>query len=165
MKRRIASELPPHLPVSDYSLRNTGNRGLEEIHGIFRGGSASLPITSQNLSFREFLSKMNQTLQVHQAEKKLKQISGHKIVASKKKRAVCAHQSCDQEYTKPETYKEFLEQIMQACMDGDEDSKVAITQSLAIAWQLLHVASWPATDRAVPYSGYGTARDLCSSCL
>ena len=122
----------PHLPVSEYSLRNTGNRGLEAIHGIFRGGSASLPITSPNLSFREFLSKMNQTLQVHQAEQNLKQISGHTIVASKKKRVVCAHESCDQaseeEYTKPETYKEFVEQIMQACMDGDEDSKVAITQ-------------------------------------
>ena len=122
----------PHLPVSEYSLRNTGNRGLEVIHGIFRGGSASLPITCPNLSFREFLYKMNQTLQVHQAEQKLKQISGHTIVASKKKRVVCAHQSCDQaseeEYTKPDTYKEFVEQLMQACMDGDEDSKVAITQ-------------------------------------
>ena len=102
----------PHLPVSEYSLRNTGNRGLEAIHGIFRGGSVSLPITCPNLSFREFVSKVNQTLQVHQAEQKLKQVSGHTIVASKKKRVVCAHQSCDQaseeEYTKPDTYKEFV---------------------------------------------------------
>ena len=47
----------PHLPLSEYSLRNTGNRGLEAIHGIFRGGSSCLPITCPNLSFREFLSK------------------------------------------------------------------------------------------------------------
>ena len=90
---------------------------MEAIHGIFRCGSASLPITSPNFSFR-----MNQTLHIQQAEQNLKQISGHTIVASKKKRVVCAHESCDQaseeEYTKPETYKEFVEQI------SDEDSKV-----------------------------------------
>ena len=58
----------PHLSVSDYNLRHTGNRGLEAIHSIFRGGAASLPITAPNLSFREFLSKMNQTSQIHAAE-------------------------------------------------------------------------------------------------
>ena len=64
-------------------MRHTGNRGLEAVHGIFRGGAASLPITAPNLSFREFLSKINQ---IHAAEHNLKQISGHSIVASKKKR-------------------------------------------------------------------------------
>ena len=57
----------PDLTTSKYSLRNTGNRGLEAIHGIFRGGSSSLPITGANLSFQEFLSRMNKTLQVHEA--------------------------------------------------------------------------------------------------
>ena len=118
----------PHLQVSDYSLRNTGNRGLEAIHGIFRGGSASLPIT--NLSFREFLSKMNQTLQIHQAEQNIQKIAGNTIVASKKKRAVSAHQSRDnasnEDYTKPETYTAFIKQLSDACKDGDEQSKRTI---------------------------------------
>ncbi len=74
----------PDLPLSGYSLRNTGNRGIEAIHGIFRGGSSSLPITSANLSFQRFLSRMNKTLQVH--EHTLKHIEGNTIVASKKKR-------------------------------------------------------------------------------
>ena len=30
------------LPITDYSLRQTGNRGIKAIHGIFRGGAASL---------------------------------------------------------------------------------------------------------------------------
>ena len=53
------------LPVTDYSLRHTWNRGIEAIHGIFRGGAASL-------SFREFLSKMNFTSQIRTAEHNLK---------------------------------------------------------------------------------------------
>ena len=48
----------------EYSLRNTGNRGIELIHGVFRGGTSSLPITSPNLSFQEFLSRMNKALQI-----------------------------------------------------------------------------------------------------
>ena len=54
----------PHLSPADYSMKNTGNRGLEAIHGIFRGGSACLPITAPNLTFQEFLSKMNKTNQI-----------------------------------------------------------------------------------------------------
>lgn len=37
----------PDLDYKEYSLRNTGNRGLEAIHGAFRGGTSSLPITSK----------------------------------------------------------------------------------------------------------------------
>ena len=73
--------------LADYSLRHTGNRGLEAIHGMFRGGSTSLPITSANLSFREFLEKMNKAQQIHRAEHALKQIDGNSIVAAKKKEA------------------------------------------------------------------------------
>lgn len=42
----------PNCDVSDFSLRHSGNRVLEAIHGMFRGGTSSLPITSPNLSFR-----------------------------------------------------------------------------------------------------------------
>ena len=71
--------------LSDYNLRHTGNRGIEAIHGMFCGGTCSLPITSPNLSFREFLSKMNKAQQIQRAEHLLRGISGHSIVAAKKK--------------------------------------------------------------------------------
>ena len=29
----------PHLPISEYSMRNTGNRGIEAVHGAFWGGT------------------------------------------------------------------------------------------------------------------------------
>ena len=58
----------PDITLSDYNLRRTGNRGIEAIHGMFRGGTCSLPITSPNLSFREFLSKMNKAQQRQRAE-------------------------------------------------------------------------------------------------
>ena len=53
----------PHLPIEDYSLRNTGNRGIEAFHSIFRGGTATLPITSANLSF----VPMNKVIQISNA--------------------------------------------------------------------------------------------------
>ena len=45
----------PECDLSEYHLRHTGNRGIEAIHGMFRGGTSSLPITSPNLSFRVFM--------------------------------------------------------------------------------------------------------------
>ena len=32
-------------------IRHTGNRGIEAICGMFRGGTCSLPITSPNFNF------------------------------------------------------------------------------------------------------------------
>ena len=66
----------PSCDLSEYNLRHTGNRGLEAIHGMFRGGTTSLPITSPNLSFREFLTKMNTAQQIQRAEHHLSQIDG-----------------------------------------------------------------------------------------
>ena len=76
----------PNLSFNQCVLQNTGNRSLEAIHGTFRGGTCSLPITSPNLSFREFLEKMNKMLQIHAAEHNLKQVKGHSTVSSRKKR-------------------------------------------------------------------------------
>ena len=58
------------------------SRGIEAIHGTHRGGTTSLPSTSANLSFKEFLSWMNQTMQIHTSEHMLQQISGNPIVAT-----------------------------------------------------------------------------------
>ena len=66
----------PHLSIKEYSIRNTGNRGIEAIHGMFRGGTTSLPITSPNLSFAEFLARMNKATQIHCTEHQLRQIEG-----------------------------------------------------------------------------------------
>ena len=49
----------PNFDRSDYNLWHTGNCGIEAIHGTFIGGTSSLPITSPNFSFQEFLEKMN----------------------------------------------------------------------------------------------------------
>lgn len=121
----------PLLDLSVYSLRNTSNRSLEAIHGVFRGGTTSLPITSPNLTFQEFLSKMNKAEQIVRAEHNLKMIAGNSIVASKKKRTF-AKTSREQphtdaiEYSKPQSYSEFSVQLTQACNRGDEASKEMI---------------------------------------
>ena len=62
-------------------MRNTASRGLEAIHGMFRGGTTSLSVTSPNLSFLEFLVKMNKANQIHIAEHQLKQIPGNTVVS------------------------------------------------------------------------------------
>ena len=56
--------------------------GVEAIHGMFRGGTTSLSITSPN--FAEFLVRMNKANQIHQAEHELKQIPGNTVVACRK---------------------------------------------------------------------------------
>ena len=75
----------PHFPIEEYSLRNTGNWGLEAFHGILHGGTATLPITSANLSLQEFITLMNKAIQISDAEHELKEIDGNTIVPSKKK--------------------------------------------------------------------------------
>ena len=144
------------LPITDYSLRHTGNRGIEAIHGIFRGGAASLPITAPNLSFREFLSKMNSISQIHTAEHNLKQIDGHSIVASRKKRQTSAKHSIgdtqsEEEYAFPSTYEAFSKQLTDSCKDGDEDSKVAISElAPQMAAVLKKVNEWDNPSLALP---------------
>ena len=111
-------------------MRNTGNRGIEAIHGMFRGGTTSLPITSPNLSFAEFLARMNKATQIHCTEHQLRQIEGNTIVASKKKRKTSAQCSTDStneqlyaSYSKPSTFQLFVTQFNEACNEGDQDAK------------------------------------------
>jgi len=123
----------PQLPIEEYSLRNTGNRGLEAFHSIFRGGTATLPITSANLSFQEFLMLMNKVGQIREAEQELQKIDGNPVVASKKKRKTGARDSNDvpsklyETYKKPDTYAKFLVEIGQACAKGEEEAKQIIS--------------------------------------
>ena len=125
----------PECDLSDYHLRHTGNRGIEALHGMFRGGTCSLPITSPNLSFREFLCKMNTAQQIHRSEHFLRTIEGNSVVAAKKKRKTFAAKSNEstrestlEEYVLPSTYKEFMTELQEACEKGDMDSKNAIKQ-------------------------------------
>lgn len=124
----------PHLCIDDYSLRNSGNRGIESIHGTFRGGTASLPITSANLSFQEFLSKMNSMMQINTAKHELQKVQGCPIVATKKKRVTQAPSSCSDVhndtsgYTKPLPYNKFLAELDEACDKGDADAKQVIEE-------------------------------------
>ena len=94
--------------LSDYNLRHTGNRSIEAIYGMFHGGTCSLPITSPNLSFQEFLSKMNKAQQMQRDEHFLQGVTGNSIVATKKKRKRYAKASKEtptngQEYLLPPT--------------------------------------------------------------
>ena len=128
----------PDLLIEEFSLRGTGNRGLEAIHGMFRGGTTSLPITSPNLRFAEFLVSMNKAVQIHTAEHDLKQIPGNTIVASRKKRETCGHRSKSdtdnsllyQSYTKPSSFEQFLRELNDACSSGEQAAKEVI-QDLA----------------------------------
>lgn len=125
----------PDLPLAEYSMRHTGNRGIEAVHWVFRGGTSSLPMTSPNLSFQEMLSRMNKINQIREAEHSLQQIDGHSISATKKKRLTSATNSTDApyqgpEYSKPADYRTFLTDLDNACSLGDIDSKAAI-ESLA----------------------------------
>ena len=76
---------------------------------------------------------MNSTSQIHIAEHNLKQIDGHSIVASKKKRQTSAKYSTsdtptDVQYTFPSTYEAFCKQLNESCKEGDNDSKAVISE-------------------------------------
>ena len=65
----------------------------------------NLPITSR-ISFQEFLSRMNQAMQIKQSEHSLQKISGHSIRSTKKKimiYAATSHKSAvyTEAYVKP----------------------------------------------------------------
>jgi len=67
----------PDLDVEEYSLRNTGNRSIGALHSMLRGGTANLPIISANLTFQDFLSRLNKVNQIKKLNilcKKLKEI-------------------------------------------------------------------------------------------
>ena len=99
---------------------------------MFRGGTSSLPITSPNLSFREFLDKMNTAQQIQRAEHDLNKIEGSTVVASKKKRKTFATASREASehstanYVLPECYDTFRIQLQDACTQGDLDARQAI---------------------------------------
>ena len=64
---------------------------------------------------------MNSTSQIHTAEYNLKQIDGHSIVASRKKRQTSAKHSIgdtqsEEEYAFPSTYEAFSKQLTHAKM-------------------------------------------------
>ena len=121
----------PELDIKEYSMRNSGNRGIEDNkHGVFRGTSAVLPITAVNLSFREFLERMNETLQVRQSEQHLQRIKGNPLQATKKQ-FTYARESTDpdrssQTYETPSTNGKFLKELNKACDLGNLDSQRAI---------------------------------------
>ena len=102
---------------------------------LFMACLESLPITSSNLSFREFLGRMNTALQIQQSEHSLNQIEGSSFVASKKKRKTFAKYSNEgnsenNSYILPKTYDDFLNELHNACQQGNDDSK-RIVEKLA----------------------------------
>ena len=102
----------------------------DNLHSIFRGGASNLPITSANLTIQDFLCRMNKVMQITDTENALHKISGNTLQSSKKQKLTYALSANEPStfvvlavYNKPETYKEFLKDLMSACRKGDEDSK------------------------------------------
>ena len=150
----------PNLLIAEYSLRHTGNRNLEAIHGTFRGGTSSLPITSPNLSFTEFLMRMNKAQQIQSAEHVLKKTEGNSIVASKKKRRTFASSSNEPPSSAathvielPGTYDLMMKELNDACHRGDTDSKLLIEQLTPTMAEALKAADqWDSPT----ITGYGS---------
>ena len=137
----------PNLSILEYSLRHTGNCSLEAIHGTFRGGTSSLPITSPNLSFMEFLMRMNKAQQIQSAEHVLKKTEGSSIVASKKKRRTFASSSNEPPSSVathvielPVSYDRMMKELNDACHRGDADSKLLIEKLTPTMAELLKAA-------------------------
>lgn len=150
----------PHLNTEEYSLRNTGNRGIEAFHSIFRGGTSTLPITGANLSFQEFLTLMNKAVQVSTSEHELKKIEGNTIVASKKRRKTFAKESAENtssatslSYKKPDTYDEFVKMLCKACRQGEAEAKELI-EKLAphMAKTLKQNKKWEKPNISIDYN-------------
>ena len=86
----------------------------------------------------------------------LKQVDGHTIVASKKKRQTCAKSSnsdspSNEVYTLPKTFNQFCKELEDACSEGDEDSKKAIAElAPEIERSLKEVKEWD--NPSVPIS-------------
>ena len=119
----------PDLQAEDYSLRRTGNTQIEAFHSILHGRVAHLPITSANLTFRDFLCQMNKAMQIKNAENTLEKVSGNSIQNSKKRKITFAPSSNDatlnttDTYQKPSKYEDFVAELISACKSGDNDSK------------------------------------------
>ena len=119
----------PDLASKHYSLRSTGNRGIEAMHSLMRGGAANLPITSANLTFRDFLSRLNKINQIKGAEHTLKVVEGNTICSTKHRQLTNAKSSGEdsthheQSYGNPTLHSDFLSKLLVACEKGDAQSK------------------------------------------
>ena len=56
------------------------------MHSILCGGAVNLPITSANLTFQDFLSRLNKVNQVKQAEHSLKKLKEIQFVVQRSDR-------------------------------------------------------------------------------
>ena len=83
----------PDLNINEYNLRDTGNRSIEAMHSVLRGGTANLPITSANLTYQDFLSRLNKVSQIKKAEHSLQKITGNYICSTKKRQITFAKSS------------------------------------------------------------------------
>ena len=103
------------------------------MHSVLCGGAANLPITSPNLTFQDFLSRLNKTSQIRNSERFLRKIEGNTICGTKKRRITSGQTSGenfvhDEPYRKPNSYSSFISDIMDACMKGDADSKAFLEE-------------------------------------
>ena len=125
----------PDLDINEYNLRNTGNRSIEAMHSVLRGVTANLPITSANLTYQDFLSRLNKVNQIKKAEHSLQMITGNYICSTKKHQITFAKSSGEEsvhenQYEKPACYSTFVAHLIASCEQGDLDSN-ALLEELA----------------------------------
>lgn len=124
-------------------MRSTGNRGIEAIHSVLCGASPNLPITSGNLTFQDFLSRMNKVVHMKSAEHALRQIPGNTVTYTKKKKITYAAKCLEQPsqlqdtYQKPSSYQQFSDDLKAACERGDSESKSLIQKLVPYMMKLL----------------------------
>ena len=91
---------------------------------------------------------MNKALQISQAEHNLKQLEGNTIVASKRNEKSSGESSVTvADYTLPDAYSGFVDDLEEACNKGDEDSKELIERLVPEKAKLLKVSKqWDHPD-------------------
>ena len=121
------------------------------MHSILRGGAVNLPITSANLTFQDFLSRLNKVNQVKQAEHSLKKIKGNSICSTKKRQITNAQSSGEgdvhnEPYQKPSSYSIFVSDLLAACEKGDAESKVLLEDLVP---HLVKLLKWDHPDHCL----------------
>ena len=75
---------------------------------------------------------MNKAVQVSSVEHELKKVEGNTIVTSKKRRKIYAKESADapstalSSYMKPDTYNELVNNLTEACRQGEAEAKEVV---------------------------------------
>jgi len=97
------------------------------MHSMLRGGTANLLITSANLTFQDFFTRLNKVNQIKKAEYSLQKLFVEQR-STKSQMQKSSGEDCinDKSYEKPSCYGYFVANLMASCLKGDIDSKASL---------------------------------------